>query len=161
MVEKAVDSVHRFARDLRPAVLDYLGLIPALHAYCRGLAERKKIKIKMTAFGGVEALDSDKRTVFFRVAQEALNNIARHARATHVHLTISLQPGAIRLEIADNGKAFSVKRILLAKNNKRLGLVGMKERVEMVGGSLAIESVRGQGTTVRADLPFTPGKNSK
>jgi len=154
LVEKSVDAVHRFARDLRPAVLDDLGLIPALHAFCVGLAERKKIKIKLTAFGGVEALESDKRTVLFRVAQEALNNVARHARATRVRLTISRVQTTIRLEIADNGKSFPVKKIFLAKNNKRLGLVGMKERVEMVGGNLTIVSVSGKGTTVCAEIPF-------
>jgi len=141
LVEKSVDAVHRFARELRPAVLDDLGLIPALHAFCVNLAERKRIKIKLTAFGGVEALESDRRTVLFRVAQEELTNVARHARATRVKLAIRRIPGAIRLEIADNGKSFPVKKILLAKNNRRLGLVGMKERVEMVGGNLTIESV--------------------
>jgi two-component system sensor histidine kinase DegS len=154
LVEKSVDSVHRFARDLRPAVLDDLGLIPALHAFCRNLAARKNIKIAMTAFGGVETLESDKRTVLFRVAQEALTNIARHARATRVKLIIIKIPDAVQLEVVDNGKAFSVRKILLAKNNKRLGLVGMKERVEMVGGNLTIESVSGKGTTVRAKIPF-------
>ncbi len=154
LVEKSVDTVHRFARQLRPAVLDDLGLIPALHVFCQNLAERKKIKIKMTAARAVEAMDSDRRTVLYRVAQEALTNVARHARATRVRLDLSKIPGAIRLEIADNGKAFPVKKTLRAKNNKRLGLVGMKERVEMVGGSLTIESVRGAGTTVRAEIPF-------
>src|ERR1022692_3788458 len=82
LVEKSVIEVHRFARELRPAVLDDLGLIPALHAYIKSLAEREKVKIQMTAFGGVEALGDDERTVLFRVAQEALTNVARHARAT-------------------------------------------------------------------------------
>ena len=156
LVEKSVDSVHRFARELRPAVLDDLGLIPALHAFCRNLADRKKMKIRMTAYGGVEALAGDKRTVLFRVAQEALTNVARHARATLVKLNISKIPGALRMEISDNGQSFPVKKIFLAKNPKRLGLVGMKERIEMVGGNLTIESTRGKGTTVRAELPFSP-----
>lgn len=156
LVEHSVDAVHRFARELRPAVLDDLGLIPALRTYCENLAERKKLLIKLTAFGGVEALTADKRTVLFRVAQEALTNVARHARATRVTLTISRIPGAIQLAIGDNGKSFPVKKILGTKGNKRLGLVGMRERVEMVGGRLNIESTPGEGTTVRAEIPFTP-----
>ncbi len=157
LVENSVDAVHRFARELRPAVLDDLGLIPALHAYCKSLATRKKLKIKFTAFGGVEKITSDKRTVLFRVTQEALTNVARHARATRVKLSISQIPGAIRLEINDNGRSFPVRKIL-QKKNKRLGLVGMRERIEMVGGRLTIESTPGKGTTVRAEIPFTPGK---
>jgi signal transduction histidine kinase len=157
LVEKSVDAVHRFARELRPAVLDDLGLIPALHTYCKELAARKKFKIHLTAFAGIEALASDKRTVLYRVAQEALTNVARHARATQVRVSIVKIPGAVRLEVSDNGKSFPVRKIFQSKS-KRLGLVGMKERVEMVGGSLAIESTPGHGTTVRAEIPFNPEK---
>ena len=161
LVEKSVIEVHRFARELRPTVLDDLGLIPALHAYCKSLAERKKIKIQMTAFGGVEALGDDERTVLFRVAQEALTNVTRHARATQVKMSISKILGAIRMEIGDNGRSFLVEKAVLAQNHKRLGLVGMKERVEMVGGQLTIESARGKGTTVRVEIPFNPEKAKK
>ena len=161
LVEKSVIEVHRFARELRPTVLDDLGLIPALHAYCKSLAERKKIKIHMTAFGGAEALGDDERTVLFRVAQEALTNVTRHARATQVKMSISKILGAIRMEIGDNGRSFLVEKAVLAQNHKRLGLVGMKERVEMVGGQLTIESARGKGTTVRVEIPFNPEKAKK
>lgn len=156
LVENSVNAVHRFARELRPAVLDDLGLIPALHSYSRSMAERRKIKIRLTAFAGVEALGGAQRTVLFRVAQEALTNVVRHAHATQVKLSISAIPGAIRMEIADNGRAFAVEKTLRARNPKRLGLIGMKERVEMVGGTLAIESNPGQGTLVRAEIPFRP-----
>lgn len=158
LVENSVNAVHRFARELRPAVLDDLGLIPALHAYSKNLAARKKLKIRMTAFGGVEALGAAERTVLFRVAQEALNNVVRHAHASAVTIGIIRVPGAIRMEIGDNGRSFSVGKTLLARNNKRLGLVGMRERLEMVGGRLAIESAPGRGTTVRAEIPFHPEK---
>jgi signal transduction histidine kinase len=159
LVAKSVVEVHRFARELRPAMLDDLGLIPALHAYNKSLVERKKIKIRMTAFGGVEALGENERTMLFRVAQEALTNVVRHARATEVKMNISKISGAIRMEISDNGRSFLVDKIVSAKNPKRLGLVGMKERVEMVGGRLTIESVRGEGTTVRVEIPFAQSES--
>ena len=159
LVESSVDAVHRFARELRPAVLDDLGLIPALQAFCEDLAKRKKLKIHFKAFRGVEQLASDRRTVLFRVSQEALTNVARHARATKVKLTISSAPGAVRLEIADNGKSFSVRKTRLART-KRLGLVGMQERVAMVGGTFAIDSTPGRGTTVRVEIPFAPEKKT-
>jgi two-component system sensor histidine kinase DegS len=161
LVENSVDAVHRFARKLRPAVLDDLGLIPALHAYCRNLAARNRLKIDLTAFAGVEAIGGAKRTVFFRVAQEALTNVVRHAQATRVRVGLSKISGAIRMEIADNGRSFAVKKTLLTGNNKRLGLVGMKERIEMVGGRLNIESAPGRGTIVRAEIPFASAKTKQ
>jgi len=159
LVENSVNEVHRFARELRPAVLDDLGLIPALDAYTKNLAEREKIKIQMTAFGGVEALGNAKRTVLFRVAQEALTNVARHAQASQVKMSITEISGAIQMEISDNGKSFHVGKALTARNPHRLGLVGMRERVEMVGGTLTIESAPGKGTIVRAEIPFNREKN--
>jgi len=161
LVESSVNAVHRFARGLRPAVLDDLGLIPALTAYCKSVAAQKKIEIRLIAFGGVEALRGSERTVLFRVAQEALTNVARHAHATEVELRITAIPNAIRMEITDNGRSFEVGKTLLARNNMRLGLVGMNERIEMVGGTLVIESKPGRGTTVRAEIPFKREKIKK
>jgi signal transduction histidine kinase len=92
------------------------------------------------------------------VAQEALTNVVRHAHATVASLDIRQIPGAIQMEIGDNGQAFSVRKTLLSRNNKRLGLVGMKERIEMIGGTLTIESAAAKGTTVRAQIPFSPRK---
>ena len=98
---------------------------------------------------------------FFRVAQEALNNVVRHARATRVKIRLTRNSGAIQMEIGDNGKSFPVEKAMLARNPKRLGLVGMRERLEMVGGSLTIESFPGKGTTVRARIPFTSDKTER
>ena len=154
LVEHSVNAVHQFARELRPALLDDLGLIPALHAYCKAVARRNGMKIQLTAFAGVEAMRIDRRTVLYRVAQEALTNVVRHADASAVRVEVTESMRRVRLEIADNGKSFNVERTLLAKNNRRLGLIGMKERIEMVGGTLTIESLPGNGTTVRAELPF-------
>jgi len=161
LLEGAVDAVHSFARELRPAVLDDLGLIPALHAFCKNLAKRKKFKIQVHAFAGLESLSGDRRTVLFRVAQEALTNVARHARATRAELNLSKIPVGVRMEIRDNGRAFPVQKVFLAKNPKRLGLVGMKERIEMIGGTFIIESTPGVGTTVRAEIPFGPSHSQR
>lgn len=154
LVEASVTAVHRFARGLRPAVLDDLGLIPALHAYCKALAAQHKVRVQLTAFSGVENLHPDDRTVLYRVAQESLTNVTRHAKASLVTVVISDHDTAIRMEIHDNGKSFSVEKTLFGAGNKRLGLVGMKERVEMVGGTLIIASAPGEGTTVTAQIPF-------
>ncbi len=158
LVETSVHAVHRFARGLRPAVLDDLGLIPALHAYSKSLAAKKQIKIQLTAFGGVEALGDAERTVLFRVAQEALTNVGRHANATAVTLSITKVGEAIRMVITDNGKSFQVGNILAKNGSRQLGLVGMNERIQMIGGTLVIESAPGHGTTVRAEIPFHPKK---
>jgi signal transduction histidine kinase len=154
LVEKSVNIVHRFARELRPTVLDDLGLIPALHSFMEGFTKRMRIKIRFTAFAEVEQLNGAKRTVLFRVAQEALTNVAKHAAAGLVKVSLQKFPGAVRMKISDDGKSFPVERVLQAKRNKRLGLIGMRERVEMVGGSFSVESASGKGTTVRAQIPF-------
>ncbi|MDB6169944.1 MAG: nreB [Verrucomicrobia bacterium] len=161
LVEKSVTAVHRFSRNLRPTVLDDLGLIPALHAYCRELAAEKKIKIELTAFAGVEELTSAKRIVLYRVAQEALTNVARHAHAKHVRVLLTALPGAVSLEISDDGRSFEVDKTLHARSPKRLGLVGMTERIEMVGGTMEISSAHGKGTTVRAQIPHRPKPSAK
>ena len=161
LVEKSVNIVHRFARELRPTVLDDLGLIPALHSFMKDFTKRTGIHIRFTASAGLEQLDSAKRTVLYRVAQEALTNVAQHAQASRVEVSIQKLRDAIRMEIKDNGKSFEVERVLFAKRNKRLGLLGMRERVEMVGGSFAVESAPGKGTTIRAQIPFGNGNGKK
>lgn len=154
LVEKSVNIVHRFARELRPTVLDDLGLIPALHSFMKGFTKRTHIKIRVTASAAVERLNGTKRTVLYRVAQEALTNIAKHADARLVKVNLQKVSGAVRMEINDDGRSFDVEYVLHAKRNKRLGLVGMRERVEMVGGSFSVESAPGKGTTVCAQIPF-------
>ena len=101
-------------------------------------------------------MDTARRTVLYRVAQEALTNVARHAKASRVEVSIQKLRGVARMEIKDDGKSFQVERTLHAKGSKRLGLLGMRERVEMVGGTFCVESAPGQGTTVRVEIPFAP-----
>jgi len=154
LVEKSVNIVHRFARDLRPTLLDDLGLIPALHSYMKNFSRRTKIPIRCKIYSGVERLSNEKQTVLYRVAQAALTNVAQHAQASLVKIDIQKNHRSIHLQIADNGKSFQVDRVLFAKKNKRLGLLGMRERVEMVAGNFEVESVKGTGTTIRAKVPL-------
>jgi signal transduction histidine kinase len=153
LVEKSVDIVHRFARELRPAVLDDLGLIPALHSFVKIFSQRTRIHVHLKAFAAVEQLDTARRTVLFRVAQEALTNVARHAQASRVEVSVQKLPEGICMKIKDDGKSFQVDRVLYGKGSKRLGLLGMRERLEMVGGHFGVESVQGKGTTIIAQFP--------
>jgi two-component system, NarL family, sensor histidine kinase DegS len=154
LVRKSVGIVHRFARRLRPALLDDLGLVPALSSYINGMRERNDLPIKLTTFPELQDLDVRKRTVFYRVAQEALTNIVRHADAKFVHVIFKNRRKTVLMEIRDNGKSFNLQYVLLAKGKKHLGVLGMRERVEMVGGTFKIESSPGQGTLVSAEIPF-------
>jgi len=158
LVEKSVDIVHRFARELRPTVLDDLGLIPALHSFMKSFTTRTGVRVHLTAFAAVERLDAAKRTVLFRVAQEALTNVARHAQASRVEVTIQKLPGCVGMKIKDDGKSFNVECTLHANGGKRLGLLGMRERLEMVGGKFTVESAPGKGTTIFAQIPSGNGR---
>jgi len=153
LVEKSVDIVHRFARELRPALLDDLGLIPALHTLAKSFSQETSVRVHLKAFAGVEKISNSKRTALYRLAQEALSNVSRHAHATHVEILIEEIPNAARMQIKDNGRSFEVAQVFHSKRSKRLGLIGMRERIEMVGGRLSIESAPGKGTTIEAVIP--------
>ncbi len=159
LVEKAVNIVHQFARELRPTSLDDLGLIATLHAFMKDFTKRTGIRIRFATFtsGRIAGLDNTRRTILYRIAQEALTNVARHAQACAVEISLRKLPGALSLTIQDNGKAFEVTRVLRAKKYSHLGVLGMRERVAMVNGQFSIESAPGRGTTVFAQIPLIDG----
>jgi len=157
LVEHSVNIVHQFARELRPAVLDDLGLIPALHSFMKNFTARTGVRTRLTAFAGVEQLDTAKRTVLYRVAQEAMTNVARHAKASRVEVSIQKLPDGICMRVKDDGRSFRVERVMHSRSRKHLGLLGMRERLEMIGGRLGIESVAGSGTAIEAKIPFPNG----
>jgi signal transduction histidine kinase len=160
LVEKSVDIVHQFARDLRPTLLDDLGLNPALHAYMKTFTGRTGLQIDFSTFADIEKLRNDKRTVLYRVAQAALINIAQHAKATTVSVQIKDLPQFVIMEIKDDGISFDVHHVLDSRRNKRLGLIGMRERVEMVGGTFSVASAPGCGTKISAMIPFKRKSNT-
>ena len=156
LVERSMKAIHQFARELRPAVLDDVGLVPALQSYIKELVRRTRIPIRFKALNPVKikGLDSVQRTAFYRVAQEALSNVVKHANASLVHMSLHRDDGVVCMEIKDNGKSFSVESMMRMKRRKRLGLLGMRERMEMIGGSFTLESKPGKGTTACAQAPF-------
>lgn len=161
LVEQSVEIVHRFASSLRPPVLDDLGLIPALRSCLKAFTARTGVPAHLTAFADVESLDTPARTALFRIAQEALTNITRHSRASRVRMDLRTAKGSVRMKIIDDGRGFSAKGSSRANDGKRLGLLGMRERAEMVGGSFRVESAEGKGTTLVVEIPCggTPSKD--
>lgn len=152
LVEQTMEAVHRFARELRPALLDDLGLAAALRSHIQSFADRTKLHVTFDADPIIEQLVDHEKTAVYRVVQEALTNVARHAEATQARVTIRQTRIAVRLEITDDGKAFSLAQ--KEDSQQRLGLLGMQERVRLVNGTFHIDSREGKGTTVRVDLPL-------
>jgi PAS domain S-box-containing protein len=155
LVEKSVGIVHQFARDLRPTSLDDLGLTITLHSFLNDFMKQTGIRVRFTTFTEADQLNGDQRTVLFRIVQSALANVARHAFADRADVNIFRTADTVHLEISDNGKSFDVERMLNAKRNKHLGLLGMRERVEMIGGTFTIHSEPDKGTKIHAQFPFT------
>jgi len=162
IVANSVRAVHRFARELRPMILDDLGVLPAIRTHVEDFQRRTGIVVQFKWFLGVEKLSDARRTAIFRVVQAALSNVAHHSGAPRAKISLQEKKEGTILEIRDNGRSFDVARTLSAKRYKRLGLLGMRERVEMVGGVFEIESAPLRGTTIRASFPSgsSPSKNS-
>ena len=161
LVEKSVNDVHRFAGELRPAVLDDLGLIPALQSFLKKFTKETGLRVSLKFFDGVEQLSNSKRTALYRVAQEALSNVAQHAKASRVTICFERLPNAVCMKIKDNGKTLKTERIRHTRKDQHLGLLGMRERVEMVGGTFTFDSPSGKGTTIQAHIPLTNGTKER
>ncbi len=160
-VAQAVEIAHRFALELRPPVLDDLGLIPVLEAILKRFMEDTGIRVSLKGFAGIEKLDMNKRTALYRVVQEALANVARHAHATQVEVSIQQLDHAALMQIKDNGCSFEVDEVLHSVEHMPLGLLGMRERMEMVDGSLSIVSKPGDGTAIHALIPLKSDSRGK
>ena len=159
MVEQSAASVHRFAMALRPSHLDDFGFLPALRNYLKEYTNQTLIPAELAGTQKLDPMADTAAVVLFRVAQAALTNVAQHADANRVIVNIEQTPRFIIMEINDDGKSFDVKKALAGFKMNRLGLIGMRERVEMVGGKFVIASSPGKGTTICVTLPRT-GKSS-
>lgn len=154
----AIGEVHRVILDLRPSVLDDLGLRSALE-WCADRTLRSKGVTVRCEYSGLEGrLPWELETAIFRAAQEALNNISRHSQAETVLLQLQVNDGRLTLDVEDDGTGFAPANIPVPRENGRgLGLLGMRERVEVLGGTLTIDSSPGGGTHLRLDVPL-PGE---
>jgi len=153
-IDKTIQSVRRIATELRPGVLDTAGLPAALEwqasQYQSQTGIRCEVKAEMKETLGNQELN----TAFFRIFQEAFTNIIRHAKATSVQVRLVEAAGEVTLEVKDNGRGISKAE---SQNTKSIGLLGIRERAALLGGTLRIEGVRGKGTTLTASIPKKSG----
>jgi len=147
-----LENLHRLAMDLRPASLDHLGLIAALRQYIKTFSQQHQIKIQFeTDEAESERLASTVEINLYRIVQEALTNVIRHAQATQADVILKRRGDTLVTIIEDNGIGFDAET---AKQSGRLGLLGMRERAEMLGGTLTIESTLGTSTTIYVEIPY-------
>jgi signal transduction histidine kinase len=133
---------------LRPSMLDDFGLVPALEWQAREVSKRTGLRVHVSAEEGAAELSDEFKTCIYRVVQEALHNCARHSRARNVKVVVKQEPSRIILSVEDDGHGFDAHRV------RGLGLVGMEERVNHLGGAFEIESHPGAGTRVAVELPL-------
>ena len=149
-----IKEVRRLSQDLRPAALDSLGLLPALEWLASEVTSYSGIETKVKVGGGQRRLPEEMELVLFRITQEALRNVWRHSQASKAEIKVEFEPGITRITVSDNGKGFSLPDKIdgLARDGK-LGLAGMKERAQLIGGTLTVQSSPGKGTSITIESP--------
>jgi len=148
LANQAMEELLQLARQLRPTALDDHGFLPAIEEQLRRFKAQYGIDARLTTSGALDDLGSDQQLVMYRVTQEALNNIARHASASRVDVDISRQNGSIALAVSDDGEGFDY-----ATEQRGLGLDGMAERARLVNGEFEVNSRPGRGTKLRLTVP--------
>jgi PAS domain S-box-containing protein len=154
LVEDSIESILTFAQKLRPPSLDDLGLVASLNMLLKEFRQRSGMLINFKVIGELDQLDSDQRIALYRIIQTALVNVEEHSEATEVELQISKSADDVHLHLSDNGKSFNVKQTVALQSGKHLGLISMRERAEMMGGTFRIKSASGKGTTLNVQIPL-------
>jgi len=151
-------GVRRLSQDLRPAALDRLGLMPALEWLASNATEHSGIATEIKVIGEERRLSEEVAIALFRITQEALRNVWRHSGATSAQIVIEFTDSMTRITVSDNGKGFNVPDKIgdIAKEGK-LGLTGMQERAQLVGGTIIVWSKPGEGTKITVELPIKHG----
>lgn len=156
LLGRTAEVVESISRDLRPSVLEILGLLPALRAAAAGFEKRTGIPVKLVSSEAPTHLSAEAELMLYRVLEEALRNVEQHAGARNVVARLGRRGADVILTIRDDGVGFDPGRVRPTAKKKRMGLVSLQERLASVGGTLAVESLRGRGTTVAARIPL-PG----
>jgi PAS domain S-box-containing protein len=152
-IDTTIASVQRLVTELRPAVLDDLGLVAAIEWQCQDFQKRTGIPCTCVTSADDIAMEPERATALFRICQEALTNTARHAQATAVTIKLESRSDFLQLVVADNGMGIPNTKV---SNRQSLGLLGMRERVTLFGGEITIQGYPGKGTTITACLPRCP-----
>ena len=153
-----LDAVRRVSRDLRPTVLDDLGLEPALRWFAEQVGERSRVEVAVVVDGRPRRLSAETELALYRIAQEALRNAERHAAPERVEVRLHFSDDGLALEVSDDGRGFDTATLPDALVREgRLGLAGMRERAELVGAAFAVEAAPGRGTRVRVTLDGVDG----
>jgi signal transduction histidine kinase len=150
LVDATINTVRRIASELRPGVLDDLGLVSAIEWYAQQFQERTGIVCRFDSSIETVDLNREQATTIFRIFQEAMTNILRHAQAAKVNLLIEEEEGEFVLEIRDNGRGITESE---KSGTRSLGLLGMRERAHSVGGRIEINGIAGKGTVLIVRLP--------
>jgi two-component system sensor histidine kinase DegS len=154
-IDRILDGVRRFSQDLRPSVLDDLGLLPALEWLSSDITEHFGIRTAIGVIGSVYRFNPDTELVLFRIVQEALRNVWKHSEASRAWISVEFDEDKATFIIQDNGKGFELpNNIDDFAGVSKLGLVGMQERAQLIGGKLALQSEPGKGTTVTIEVPI-------
>ncbi len=149
-----IEGLRRLSQDLRPAALDRLGLLPALKRLASDVTAHSGIETEVRVTGVERRLPAEVELVLFRITQEALRNIWKHAQATSADITVEFAEGKTKVTVNDNGQGFDVRQVMGGLEHGKLGLAGMMERTKLLGGTLAVSSELGKGTTLTAELPM-------
>ncbi|MGE5617822.1 MAG: ATP-binding protein [Sphingomonadaceae bacterium] len=159
---RMLEEVRKLTLDLRPTVLDDLGLIPAIRWYAENRLKPQGVKVQLETAGIERRLPPEMETALFRVVQEAVTNIARHAEAENVVIALNISHSSVVIEVEDDGKGFDLAAVSRTTDKGRgLGLMGMRERVALFSGNLTIETSPGAGTQLRIEVPLEGSKNGQ
>jgi signal transduction histidine kinase len=156
-IDTTIQTVRRISTELRPGILDDLGIVAAIEWQGNEFQKRTGIECVATSEVKDQVLDSDINTTFFRIFQETLTNIIRHANATKVNVVMKQAGSLLILEVKDNGRGISEAEI---NNTQSIGLLGMRERAALLGGEVLITGAPGEGTTVTVRIPIPQAKTA-